>query len=376
MKILMVSPYEIYPPTFGGQVRIFNIAKYLAKLGHEVTVACNYTGLGKKKNFSVDKVKIIFFKTYIQDLVSFLNKFGISPLIISYPFHVLMRRLFKRLFVGYNIVQFEQPFLACWLNLVPQGVLKVYSSQNVELDFDLINFKKSLFYPLYKKILTLCEGKALRESDKVITVSDEDKRRFISLYKINKKKIIIIENGFDFFSKFTRQEKLDIKKELQVAINKKVAVFVGSAASPNIKAVKFITETVAPKNSKILFLLLGDSARTYHDHKPNIIKIGKVDNLDRYLAISDIGLLPITEGSGSNLKLLNYLRFGLQVISTDFGVRGYKKLKKYIKITSLKKFSTSIRNVSTKSVPKEILQRYEWRNLIKKLNRVYIKALG
>jgi hypothetical protein len=51
MRILILSPYEVYPPIFGGQTRIFNLAKELAKLGNDVTIASNYIGLKKKGIF-------------------------------------------------------------------------------------------------------------------------------------------------------------------------------------------------------------------------------------------------------------------------------------------------------------------------------------
>lgn len=102
-----------------------------------------------------------------------------------------------------------------------------------------------------------------------------------------------------------------------------------------------------------------------------VIKIGKTNNLDQYLTISDIGLLPIIEGSGTNLKLLNYIKFGLQVVSTEFGIRGYKDLSKYINILPLQKFSDGINGQYKSKVPNYLLKKSEWKNLALKLNDIY-----
>jgi hypothetical protein len=47
-----------------------------------------------------------------------------------------------------------------------------------------------------------------------------------------------------------------------------------------------------------------------------------VPEVPPYFAAADIGLNPITRGSGSNVKLFEYLVARLPVISTAFGVRG------------------------------------------------------
>jgi glycosyltransferase involved in cell wall biosynthesis len=232
-----------------------------------------------------------------------------------------------------------------------------------------------VLYPFYKKILFYCEKKALIGSDIIIAVSEEDKKRFISLYKINKNKIFIVENGFDSLFVLKNKEKLKIRKELGIGYYKKIAVFLGSATYPNVRAVEYIIKKVAPKNHKILFMLLGESAIKYKGNQSNVLKIGKINQIDKYLAVSDVGLIPVTDGSGSNLKLLNYLKCGLPVLSTNFGVRGYKKLKKYIKIVPLEKFTTGIRDISIKKIPRNLLLRYKWKNLAIRLYLYYKSAM-
>jgi hypothetical protein len=53
-----------------------------------------------------------------------------------------------------------------------------------------------------------------------------------------------------------------------------------------------------------------------------LIVTGPVPEVIPYFAAGDAGLNPITRGSGSNVKLFEYLVAGLPVISTMFGVRG------------------------------------------------------
>ncbi|MDO8741756.1 MAG: glycosyltransferase, partial [Candidatus Roizmanbacteria bacterium] len=48
MKILMVTPYVPYPPSSGGQIRTFNLLKYLS-LNNEITLVALYKNDGEKK---------------------------------------------------------------------------------------------------------------------------------------------------------------------------------------------------------------------------------------------------------------------------------------------------------------------------------------
>jgi glycosyltransferase involved in cell wall biosynthesis len=49
---------------------------------------------------------------------------------------------------------------------------------------------------------------------------------------------------------------------------------------------------------------------------------GPVDDILPYFRAADVAVNPMTEGSGVNLKLLEYLAAGLPTISTPFGMRG------------------------------------------------------
>lgn len=376
MRILILSPYSVYPPTFGGQVRIFSIAKYLVNLANDVTIMCNYTGKIQEKDIKVDGVKIKYFKTYIQDIAAFFHEKRLLPLIISYPFHKILSFLFRRLLIGsdYDIVQFEQPFLAAWTEPFPKKTLKIYSSQNVEVDFDLINFKRSLFYPIYKWLLKKCEKEALSLGDHIIAVSKEDKRRIMQLYGIKPKEITVVANGFETNNR--KVNKINLRKKFGLPLNSKIAVFVGSDTPPNLNAVREIVENIAPTNRNTLFLLVGKSANAYKKEQSNIIKIGKVNNPDDYISLADIGLLPVAEGSGTNIKLLNYLKFNLGVISTKFGIRGYEDLEKYIMVSPLEEFSTSLLKFKKKHVSKSLLKKYKWVNLVNKLNNKYKEMLS
>ena len=58
--------------------------------------------------------------------------------------------------------------------------------------------------------------------------------------------------------------------------------------------------------------------------RDSIVALGRVENevLADYLAGADVALNPVEEGSGSNLKLIDYFAAGVPVITSSFGARG------------------------------------------------------
>jgi hypothetical protein len=53
-----------------------------------------------------------------------------------------------------------------------------------------------------------------------------------------------------------------------------------------------------------------------------LITTGRVPAVTPYFAAADAGLNPVVRGSGSNVKVFEYLAARLPVISTPFGMRG------------------------------------------------------
>jgi glycosyltransferase involved in cell wall biosynthesis len=49
---------------------------------------------------------------------------------------------------------------------------------------------------------------------------------------------------------------------------------------------------------------------------------GEVPDIASYLQAADIALCPLVSGSGTSLKVIEYLAAGLPLVSTDVGVRG------------------------------------------------------
>ncbi len=111
-----------------------------------------------------------------------------------------------------------------------------------------------------------------------------------------------------------------------------LAIFLGSPAyPPNLEAVRFIAETLAPACPEAVFAIIGmqESETRLSSIPPNLAACGRVSDADKtaLLALADVALSPIhSYDSGSSLKIADYLAHGKPVLATDHGWRGYEAL--------------------------------------------------
>ena len=106
---------------------------------------------------------------------------------------------------------------------------------------------------------------------------------------------------------------------------RQLAIFVGSWHGPNLEAVEDILE-LAPQRPETRFVVMGSVCLPFKDRTlpANVDLLGTVDmeTRDLMLSIADVALNPMRLGSGTNLKMLDYMAAGVPVLSTGFGARG------------------------------------------------------
>jgi glycosyltransferase involved in cell wall biosynthesis len=83
---------------------------------------------------------------------------------------------------------------------------------------------------------------------------------------------------------------------------------------------------------------------------PNLVPFYEVEDAvkDDVLRLTDVAINPIISGSGTNLKMLEYMAWGLPVVATPKGVRGLALAQNvHAVVTDRENFAKAIRSLAS-----------------------------
>jgi len=387
-KIVVTTTFSVYPPIQGGQKRIFNLWKSLGKefeilllnIGYEdkeVEIAENFREIviSRSERHLKNEEKLAKLLGHPAGDVSLIEGYKDNPRYVD---------LLSRETKDASCVVLSHPYLFYALRDVYSGHV-AYEAHNCEYDMKSALFsgeRKEEYVGLVKRIeKDLCD-----EALFIISVSEEDRKRLVELYSIPEEKITVIENGADFSraKRLTDYEKVTIRERLGIP-KVPVGVFMGSYHGPNIEALEKI-EDMSDKLPDILFLVFGSVCeKGLSKSPPNLKLLGLLseEEKDILLSICDFALNPIESGSGSNLKLIEYIAFFLPVITTPFGIRGFDFDSNCLFVSDIKDFPEKIREVLSLGNLEKMLEntwsvaksRYDWKSLSERLSIFLKKSL-
>ncbi len=386
MRIIDVCAYVVHNPISGGQARVFGFNQALSRYANIEQFSFTPV-IMKNKTFTYNKN----YKEHIHH--NFLYTAGVVLLKLfgfrNYDFlipHIFwfirIPRELRKAIEKADIVQVEHPWLLNWVSKhIKKPIILV--EHNVEFDLQKNFFNKNIWRKYIVNSIKKNEERVVRKANLVFAMSDEDKKRLSKLYGIKKNKIIVVPNGTrlaDYKSRLTKEQ---TRKKLGLQRYKNIVLFVGAKHPPNEEAADFIENKLAPKMPNILFLIVGNIRKK--GKKANIVYCGSVENknLLPYFRATDIAINPTTEGSGSSIKMFDYLAGGLPIISTKKGIRGIDaRPGKDLWVVDLKDFSTIIATLikdkklqnTLRRNSKRLIGKYDWWVVAKKV-RSYYKQL-
>lgn len=222
-----------------------------------------------------------------------------------------------------DIVAFEHPWIYPLVADLIGDRTVIYDSQNVEVLLKQMGLPRSLLAIEVARAVGMCEAALLDRADHVFACSTEDKNLFAMIYDVPLDEISVAPNGV-----FARQI-LPAGKQTAEVSERLRAIFIGSGYGPNRDAALHIVEQLAPACPEIDFVLVGgvseEASITRHGiANRNIIFAGSVSDEEkiRHLQEADIALNPMFSGSGTNIKMFDFMSAGLPVLATTTGARG------------------------------------------------------
>lgn len=330
-KILFISGIQIFPPQSGGQLRSANICIALAKKGFLVEI---YSFTGRKKDYA--RLKKSSEEKIANNLSEYTNRnlllgiiqfvfynLKLPPIWLTYQIRYFIPKMLTQKINDCDSILIDFPFLYPIHNHISRKPFRV-NTHNCEYE---LYSKNKLLSKLVKKI----ELNSFAKADHILFCNQDDLEKFTPFQSELTLKSSILPNAVDIHN-FNYDIKLRNKTRLQLNIRneQKVILFTGSFYPPNTEALTFLQEW-SSKNSEtllnlnILILAVGTAA-TNKKNLPYFKSVGRVENIIPYFAASDFGINPVISGSGTNVKMFEFLAAQLPIITSRFGARGLKLL--------------------------------------------------
>lgn len=272
-----------------------------------------------------------------------------------------------------------------WLYRAILGALPdlpiIYDAHNVEADLK----EAVLGRCEAAREAKLAEQELARSAALVFACSEADCKRLQELYGIAAP--LLLPNGCEPRGRV--RARAELRRRLAYP-DTPLVLFVGSGHKPNIDAVLSIFD-MARQLPDVQFLVAGNvcaQREVSNAQKPcNAHLLGKVSEKIKnvLLEAADVAINPVTSGSGVNLKIVEYLSFGIPCVCTPFGMRGMPGgLESAARVCELADFPRLIRetidNMPDTKVLDEIAgsirQSFAWPQILAPLGPALADILG
>ena len=386
-KLLHIIPYnEFIPPKNGGALRCYHLCTELATYFDVTLITLQPASDIDDSNFKNIKIlnpakplKLDGFKAKLMNAIKYRWYMGTlkGPAEVTvldfYPMlkEVSVTETFDYILMEHlSSMALGKAIKNWWPN-----ALRIVDQHNVDhllykqsYDLRVKKHKKSFDRLKYQ------ESHMHTYADYFLACSTKDVAKLFHLNK-NRIKGVVVPNG-------TTQ-----KKFVQKDFSEPSLIFCGSLDyTPNKNGLLWFYEMIWPKlKMTIKGITLTVIGRNDHDNAyaplktdPQINFIGEVKDVTPYYQKNNIAIVPLLEGSGTRLKILEAMSFGLPVISTSIGAEGIDYIKnKHIIIANdgalfQKEIIDTVNKPSIlKNLASESLllinEKYNWQSIVRKM---------
>jgi glycosyltransferase involved in cell wall biosynthesis len=344
-KILLIIPYKFYPPTNGGRLRCFYIFQqlslsndiYLLTTQNESEFTTNHltTLPNNVKFFSLNKVKK--YKSGLNYLLPQKYADALNTRILRKSLKVKANDYFLRAYPilkkinkneNIDLVLYENLeslfFFKSFIKIKNKKILHVLDVHNIDSELWMMHFKttQNKVYKAYAKQALYVEQNLYKSVNAFFCCSESDNQK-LTLLNNHKISGIVIPNGVDCSLKL-----FDNNLEKSKLNN---ILFCGSLDyQPNIDGLLWFYKEIFPlvriDKPELRLTVIGKGANLsdyqtlINDTKVNFI--GEVDSVEDYYYNASIAIVPLKQGSGTRLKILEAMSYGIPVVSTSKGAEG------------------------------------------------------
>jgi glycosyltransferase involved in cell wall biosynthesis len=373
-KITVALTFPVFPPRGGGQSRVFYLYQHLAtQFDVELVTFTNADQDVFKAEIAPNlyETRIPKSKKHQEQECLIEQKVGvpITDVIMPRLYHLTPAYMeaLKASVESSDFVVACHPYLLPAIQAVTNKPIW-YEAQDVEVELKKAILPNNAIGHELLEMTRKVEDECCRLSQLIMVCSIDDAKALHQMYGVDLSKIIEVPNGVDLeIVNYVEIEKRYLNKQKLGLAGSFTAIFLGSWHSPNLEAVRHIFK-MAQELPNVNFLVIGSVGLAFrNEQRPaNVGFMGAVDEKtkDTAFELVDVALNPVTFGSGTNLKMLEYFASGIPVISTPIGARGLGiEDGKHCVVVDLEKFSEAIAHIkcedlSTRQMRVESARRY------------------
>jgi glycosyltransferase involved in cell wall biosynthesis len=404
IKILVTDNQVLDPPVGGGRLRLYHLYRNLAR-SFPITYVGAYDWPGpeyREQTLASNFTEIIIPLTQVHfGLNAVFERLAGKKVTIDVTMPLLLRYTprFSDVVNHYAkdaaVIIISHPWVYPYINRRRDQIL-IYDAQNCEYLVKKEIFGKSLVAHFLLSVVRKIEAKLCRASDVIFACSVEDKKSLAQLYDVEEGKIFVVPNGVDIgaIRPASQLERQTAKAAIGME-HKKTVLFVGSNYKPNSEATDFIVSVLAHELPGSQFLIMGGVGDTYL-HSPrrsadlvprNVKFFGTVDEglRNTIYKAADIAINPMFSGSGTNIKMFDYMAAGIPVISTARGARGIEAPADSLIVCEPSEFAKNIQIVlynemllyeMSKKAREFVEDKFDWKIIAQRAHSVIRSRLG
>jgi glycosyltransferase involved in cell wall biosynthesis len=302
VNVVALVPFDIYPPQFGGAQRCVNL---LERIGPVTVIGLDWFTEGREEQHGDVTYKLIGAGNAAWERSRKL--FGID----LHTYDGMPAFCKSDLTHLQDAIDAEEPDLIIlehpWLYPFVGDRPFIYDAHNAEA------FLTSMRWPggIDQQVATELETAAVKHAKAITYCSGLDAEIFRKYYNPTAP-LHFIPNGTDL------PDTLAEGKE-------KNLLFVGSLYGPNIQAAQNLANQ-AHQLPDYNIQIVGECAKQVRTSQPNVTLYGHVDDDTLHnLHLNAFAFVNLIQtGSGTSLKVARAMSYGLPVISTKIGARGYE----------------------------------------------------
>ena len=333
-NILIVTRRDLFPADHGGAVKIVETAKALSRHERKVGIVSDdrrHWWLfedGKKARRRLPLwLRLLSLPRSVARLLHFSKDLPRSNAFLYLPltdgrffWHCLYAgKTLKPGVLQAEFPAYAKPCIEARAILNAAVVLVEHNVEYARLKAQLKDLDDSQFENLQAIEVDLCN-----RSDAVICVSDNDRARLLQ-DGVKPELMYTIPHGFDP-EPFKLPAMTTLRGDFGLPANAVLIAFHGTFSyPPNLDALHVFAQVLLPQlesaGRPFHVIAIGRNPPAQSPH-PNIHFTGSVAEVGPWLKACDLAVIPLRDGGGTRMKIIDCFAAGLPVISTSKGIEG------------------------------------------------------